>query len=290
VENTRAVLLMVLSMATFAMGDAFVKLSSGAMSVSLVLIFMALPGLIIFATLAHRSAQSPFAYEFFAKPVVWRNIVEAITAICMVSALALAPLSLVISIIQAVPLFVTLGAALVLKEKVGPRRWFAVTAGFFGVLLMLRPDTSGISYGALLALVAAIGLSTRDLLTRAMPKTVGTLQMATWGTAALIPAGLFLLPITGPHTLPTLSGFGLVLCASLVNAIGYYSITAAMRMGDVSFVTPFRYTRLVFALIIAALFFKETPDALTLMGAFIVISSGLFVMWRERKIAVSGNN
>jgi drug/metabolite transporter (DMT)-like permease len=290
VENTRAVLLMVLSMATFAMGDAFVKLSSGAMSVSLVLIFMALPGLIIFATLAHRSAQSPFAYEFFAKPVVWRNIVEAITAICMVSALALAPLSLVISIIQAVTLFVTLGAALVLKEKVGPRRWFAVTAGFFGVLLMLRPDTSGISYGALLALVAAIGLSTRDLLTRAMPKTVGTLQMATWGTAALIPAGLFLLPITGPHTLPTLSGFGLVLCASLVNAIGYYSITAAMRMGDVSFVTPFRYTRLVFALIIAALFFKEMPDALTLLGAFIVISSGLFVMWRERKIAVSGNN
>lgn len=281
---------MVLSMATFAMGDAFVKLSSGAMSVSLVLIFMALPGLIIFATLAHRSAQSPFAYEFFAKPVVWRNIVEAITAICMVSALALAPLSLVISIIQAVTLFVTLGAALVLKEKVGPRRWFAVTAGFFGVLLMLRPDTSGISYGALLALVAAIGLSTRDLLTRAMPKTVGTLQMATWGTAALIPAGLFLLPITGPHTLPTLSGFGLVLCASLVNAIGYYSITAAMRMGDVSFVTPFRYTRLVFALIIAALFFKEMPDALTLLGAFIVISSGLFVMWRERKIAVSGNN
>jgi drug/metabolite transporter (DMT)-like permease len=197
---------------------------------------------------------------------------------------------LVISIIQAVTLFVTLGAALVLKEKVGPRRWFAVTAGFFGVLLMLRPDTSGISYGALLALVAAIGLSTRDLLTRAMPKTVGTLQMATWGTAALIPAGLFLLPITGPHTLPTLSGFGLVLCASLVNAIGYYSITAAMRMGDVSFVTPFRYTRLVFALIIAALFFKEMPDALTLLGAFIVISSGLFVMWRERKIAVSGNN
>ena len=281
---------MVLSMATFAMGDAFVKLSSGAMSVSLVLIFMALPGLIIFATLAHRSAQSLFAYEFFTKPVVWRNIVEAITAICMVSALALAPLSLVISIIQAVPLFVTLGAALVLKEKVGPRRWFAVTAGFFGVLLMLRPDTSGISYGALLALIAAIGLSTRDLLTRAMPKTVGTLQMATWGTAALIPAGLFLLPITGPHTLPALGGFGLVLCASLVNAIGYYSITAAMRMGDVSFVTPFRYTRLVFALIIAALFFKETPDALTLLGAFIVISSGLFVMWRERKIAVSGNN
>lgn len=281
---------MVLSMATFAMGDAFVKLSSGAMSVSLVLIFMALPGLIIFATLAHRSAQSPFAPEFFAKPVVWRNIVEAITAICMISALAFAPLSLVISIIQAVPLFVTLGAALVLKEKVGPRRWFAVTAGFFGVLLMLRPDTSGISFGALLALVAAIGLSTRDLLTRAMPKTVGTLQMATWGTAALIPAGLFLLPITGPHTLPTLGGIGLVLCASLVNAIGYYSITAAMRMGDVSFVTPFRYTRLVFALIIAALFFQETPDALTLLGAFIVIGSGLFVMWRERKISVSGNN
>jgi drug/metabolite transporter (DMT)-like permease len=290
VGNTRAALLMVLAMAGFALGDAFVKLSAGAMSIAQVLIFMSVPGVIIFAILAKRSGQDVFSSQFFDKTVLMRNSVEAFTAICMVSALSLAPLSLVISIIQAVPLFVTLGAALILKEKVGPRRWIALIAGFFGVMLMLRPDASGISFGALLALFAAVGLSTRDLLTRVMPARIGTLQMATWGTAALIPAGFLMLPFTGPHGMPSLSAWGIVLYASLVNAVGYYSITAAMRLGEVSFVTPFRYTRLVFALIIAALFFAEQPDALTLLGAFIVIGSGLFVMWRERKLSVSGNN
>jgi drug/metabolite transporter (DMT)-like permease len=280
---------MILAMATFAMGDAFVKISSSSMSVSQVLIFMSTPGLIIFATLAQRAGQSPFSHAFFARPVILRNCVEGITAICMVSALSMAPLALVISIIQAVPLIVTLGAAVVLKEHVGPRRWIAVIAGFFGVMLMLRPDASGISIGAVFALVAAVGLSMRDLITRVMPAKIGTLQMATWGTAAMIPAGLLLIPFTGPHTMPSLSAWTIVLCASLANAIGYYSITAAMRLGEVSFVTPFRYTRLIFALIIAALFFHERPDTLTLIGAAIVIGSGLFVMWRERKVTVSDN-
>ena len=289
-ENTRAVLLMVLAMAAFALGDAFVKASSSNMSIAQVLIFMAAPGAIIFATLAQRSGQPPLAGSFFSRAIVLRNCIEGATAICMVTGLALAPLALVISIIQAVPLFVTLGAAVVLKEQVGPRRWAAVIVGFVGVLIMLRPDASGISLGAVFALVAAIGLSVRDLMTRVMPNTIGTLQMATWGTAALIPAGLMLLPFTGPHEMPSTTAWIIIFCGSLANAVGYYSITAAMRIGDVATVTPFRYTRLIFALIIAALFFNERPDLLTLIGATIVIGSGLFVMWRESKTAVSDNN
>lgn len=280
---------MVLAMATFAMGDALVKTSAGNMSIAQVLIFMATPGVILFAIVGQRAGQPPISKEFFARPVMLRNAVEGMTAICMVSALAMAPLSLVIAIIQAVPLFVTLGAALILKEKVGPRRWIAVIVGFIGVMLMLRPDASGISFGALVALLAAVGLSARDIITRAMPMRIGTLQMATWGSAALIPAGLLMMPFTGPHAMPSSTAWIIILCASMANAIGYYSITAAMRLGDVSYVTPFRYTRLVFALIIAALFFHERPDTLTLIGAFIVISSGLFVMWRERKTTVSDN-
>ena len=118
---------------------------------------------------------------------------------------------------------------------------------------------------------------------------IGTLQMAAWGSAALIPAGFLVMPFTGPHDMPGPSAWAIILCASLANAIGYYSITAAMRLGEVSYVTPFRYTRLIFALIIAALFFHQRPDTLTLIGAAVVIGSGLFVMWRERKMIVSEN-
>lgn len=276
-------------MATFAIGDALVKTSAGNMSISQVLIFMATPGVIIFAVLGQRSGQPPISGKFFARPVMLRNLVEGATAICMVSALSMAPLGLVIAIIQAVPLFVTLGAAVILKEKVGPRRWGAVIVGFIGVMLMLRPDASGVSLGAFIALLAAVGLSARDIITRSMPMRIGTLQMATWGSAALIPAGMILLPFTGPHEMPSSTAWIIIICASLANATGYYSITAAMRLGEVSYVTPFRYTRLVFALIIAALVFQESPDLLTLIGAFIVIGSGLFVMWREKQANVSDN-
>jgi len=154
-----------------------------------------------------------------------------------------------------------------------------------GVLLRLRPDACGGLVGAGLALAAAVGLAARDLVTRIAPKTASNLQMATWGMAALLPAGLLLLPLSAP--LPSLGGPPLTFAvlAALANAIGYFGITAAMRIGTVSVVTPFRYTRLVFSLLIAVLFLAETPDALTLAGAVLVIGSGLFVFWREHRLA-----
>ncbi|MEM9581211.1 MAG: DMT family transporter [Pseudomonadota bacterium] len=289
-ENARAIALMTLSMAGFAVGDAMVKTASDYMSIAQILIFMATPAAVLFAVMAHRSGQSVFSRSFLSGPVALRNSVEAVTAICMVSALAMAPLALVISITQAVPLFVTIGAAVVLRETVGPRRWAAVLIGLVGVLLMLRPSEGGLSLGAALALAAALGLALRDLVTRITPVSIGTLQMAAWGMFALIPAGIVMLPFTGPHENPSALGWLTVGVASIANAGAYYAITAAMRLGDVSAVTPFRYSRLLFALIIAIVFFAERPDILTLIGAAIVIGSGLFVMWRERKASVSDNN
>jgi len=284
-DTSRAIALMIVSMAAFALGDALVKAASEYLSVAQVLIFMALPAVAIFAVLAQRAGQPVFSRDFFARASLLRNGIESLTAICMVSALAAAPLSLVISITQAVPLLVTLGAALVLREAVGPRRWAAILIGLIGVLVMLRPDTSGLSLGALFALGAAVGLAVRDLVTRVTPARIGTLQMATWGMCALVFAGAALMPFTGPHPVIPPMGWVIVGFAAIANAVGYYAITAAMRIGDVAAVTPFRYSRLIFALILAVLVFGERPDALTLLGALIVIGSGLYVMWRERRVA-----
>ncbi len=283
-ETRRAIALMILAMAAFAAGDALVKLASHSLSVSQILIFMAIPGVLIFGSLCKRAGQPLVTLHALARPMLLRNVVEGATAICMVTALSLTPLSLVISIQQAVPLLVTLGAALILGHKVGPRRWAAIAVGLAGVLLILRPGSADLSVGVLLAVLAALGLATRDLVTRIMPPEVTTMQMATWGMAALIPAGVALLPFSGPHPWPNVLSWGVVLAGSLVNALGYYAITAAMRVGDVASVTPFRYTRLLFALIIAVVFFGERPDWIAVLGASIVIGSGLFVMLRERKL------
>ena len=276
---------MTTAMAFFAVGDTFVKISTNSLSSAQVILFMAIPATLIFVGLTWRAGQSVFSPGFRHPAILARTTIEAFTAICMVNAMALAPMSLVISITQAVPLLVTIGAALLLKEHVGPRRWFAVIAGLCGVLLMLRPGADGISFGAILAVGSAIGLAARDVATRLAPPTVSTVQMATWGMASMIPAALVLFPITHPHSPVTQGPMIAVLIAALATSIGYYAITAAMRIGEVSLVTPFRYSRLVFSLAIAVVFLHERPDMLTLLGAAIVISSGLFVLWRERRMS-----
>lgn len=280
--NLRAIALMVGSMACFAVGDALVKAASARVSVPEVILGMAILGTAIFATLTLRAGDRLFTRDVLAPAVMIRNGVEGVTAICMVSALALAPLSLVASITQAVPLLVTVGAAWVLKEQVGPRRWAAVGIGFCGVLVMLRPDVSGGLAGPLLALGAAVGLAARDLATRLAPDTATTPQMATWGMLSIAPAALILMPFAAPPAAPDPMGYGIVALAALGTAGGYFAITAAMRIGEVAVVAPFRYTRLLFALILAMLFLGERPDGLTLLGAAIVIGSGLYVFWRER--------
>ena len=150
---------------------------------------------------------------------------------------------------------------------------------------MLRPSTDGIELGAIWALLAAFGLASRDVASRMVPKEVQNLQLATWGTVSLLP-GAVILGFIGPP-LPAISAphFGVLIVVSVLVAFGYLAITTSTRIGDVSLVAPFRYSRLVFALIIAVLFLSERPDPITLFGAAIVIASGLFVFIRERQTA-----
>jgi drug/metabolite transporter (DMT)-like permease len=201
-----------------------------------------------------------------------------------VSALALIPLSTLSAVIQANPLLVTLGAAFFLGEAVGWRRWLAIFVGLFGVLLIIRPGTAGVRRQSIwLAVVAAVGLSLRDLATRPVPRTVPTTLLASYSFRL---RGAWRAP---DHPLPRAGpsgarGAGLAGAGHPLGLVAIFSITAAMRVGDVSAVTPFRYTRLVFALVIAFFVFGERPDAWTLIGAAIVVASGLYSFWREAQV------
>ncbi|KMW57574.1 putative membrane protein [Candidatus Rhodobacter oscarellae] len=283
-SNLRAIGLMLFSMATFAIGDALIKVASADLAVGQMVLIIASMGLVFFVALALRAGQPLYAPGFWAPPVILRNLVEACTAICMVSAISATTLSLTISIVQAVPLLVTLGAALFLGEHVGPRRWVAVAVGLLGVMIMLRPSSEGIALGALWAVGAAIGLAVRDIASRLAPPDVTNLQLAIWGTASLIPSSALFMAFT--EAAPLAPGpLAITFVAAAATALGYYAITAAMRTGEVSAVAPFRYTRLLFALVLAMLFLGERPDAATLIGAAVVIASGLFVLLRERALA-----
>jgi drug/metabolite transporter (DMT)-like permease len=284
----RAIGLMVGAMASFAMADMLIKIAARAVTSAEVILIMGLMGTFLFAVLTRCAGHAVVTPMYFHRAVLARNGFEVVLNVGIISALAVAPLSLVSSISQATPLVVTLAAALILGERVGPRRWIAVIIGLGGVLLILRPGGSEMSVGAIFALISVIGAAGRDVATRLIPRGIPTLQLATWGFSVLIPTGtLMVLLSPGVGKLPDPFSLLILLGATFWAALAYYAITASVRLADVSLVSPFRYTRLIFALFLGILLLGERPDAPTLIGAAIVIGSGLFVLLRERALARS---
>jgi drug/metabolite transporter (DMT)-like permease len=284
-QNMRGIALMIAAMAGFAVEDAFIKTAAGFMPVGEILLILGTGGTVIFGTLARLGGARLFSPVLLTRPVWIRNLSEMLGTLCFVSAIALAPLATVSAILQATPLAVTLGAAVVLKAPVGWRRWTAILVGFAGVLLIVRPGASGVDLGAILALLAVFGLAARDLATRAVPASVSSMVLATYGFASVIPAGAILLVFSGGAVMPDRAAALTLLGALIVGVFAYYAIVAAMRVGDIAVVTPFRYTRLLFALVIGVTVFHERPDAPTLVGAAIIIATGLYTLIREARLA-----
>lgn len=283
-ENTRAALWMVGSMAAFAVEDLFLKRAAGALPPGLVLVINGLIGGTIFAILARRRGEQPFSLAAFRGHALARNLAEAAAALLYILVLALAPLSFAAAMLQALPLMVTAGAAMFLGETVGWRRWTSILVGLVGVMIILQPWNSGFDPVGLAMLASVAAVAIRDLVTRRMPATTGSMSLSCWGVYASVPAGLvLLLAMEEAPVLPGAIAAADLAGAILFGCIGYYMVVAAMRLGEVSAVAPFRYTRLVFSVLLAVIFLGERPTATVLLGAAIVTASGLYVLSRERK-------
>jgi drug/metabolite transporter (DMT)-like permease len=220
-----------------------------------------------------------------SRPILLRSLAELVGTLSYVTAITLTPISTASAILQATPLLVTLGAAVLFGEMVGWRRWSAIFVGFFGVLLIIRPGTDGFDQLSLITLVGVLGFAGRDLATRGVPKETSSMQLSFLAFLTLVPASMILsLREKTPWIAPTQTICVLVIGATIITALAYYAIVAAMRVGEISFVTPFRYTRLVFALIFGIVIFGERPDVVTLTGSTIIVLSGIYTVWRERRI------
>ena len=285
-ENLRAIALMVLSMAGFAIEDMLIKYIALEMPTGQFLMLIGAGGALIFTLMAWRQGQAVLSADFLRPTIIIRNLGEVIGTLGFVTALVLTPLSSASAILQATPLAVTLGAALFLREAVGWRRWSAILIGFCGVVAVIRPGLEGFQPASLFAVLGVIGLATRDVATRATPATISSLVLSAHGFGMLVPAGAFLLWISGGAVAPSAQGYGLLFAALIIGVSAYYALTLSMRLGDVAVVTPFRYVRLAFALFIGVTVFHEQPDAWTLGGAAIIILSGLYTFFRERQLGL----
>ncbi len=282
-ENLRGILWMIAAMAGFALEDTFIKLAAGTLPLGPVVVVFGLGGCLFFAALTRARGLALFPPAARSRPVLWRAVFEVVGRAGYFLGITLTPLSNASAILQASPLFVTLGAALFFGEQVGWRRWSAIAVGFAGVLIVLRPGLEGFTPASIFTLIGTLGFAARDLGTRAAPKSLSNLHLATYGFAVLVPTGLVLGLFTGP--IPPLDprSVAFVGAATMFGIAGYYSITAAMRLGEVGVVTPFRYTRLLFAILLGMAIFGERPDAMTLLGGAVIVASGLYTILRSAR-------
>ncbi|MFN3954708.1 MAG: DMT family transporter [Pararhodobacter sp.] len=281
-HNLRGSLLMVAAMAGFAIEDALIKFLAAIIPAGQIMVFIGLGGAACFGLLAARRGFGLWHPSALRGAVLIRNLAEMLGAASMVMAIVMVPLAVVTAILQAMPLAVTLGAALFLGEPVGWRRWLAIGIGFAGVLLILRPGAASFDPAALLAVLGVLALSARDLATRRVPARVHSLQLAGWGFLAVVPGGLVLMALgMQAPVMPDAVQWGWLFLALLAGILAYGALVSATRLGDIAVTTPFRYSRLVFAMAIGAMFFGERPDGLTLLGSGLIVGAGLFTLWRQ---------
>lgn len=279
-ENIRGAVLMSAAMALFALEDMFVKRAATALPVGEVLMLFGFGGMLAFIALALRAGHTLWHPAVRSPLMLMKAGFEMTGRIGYTLGIALTPLSNASAILQATPLVVVAGAALFFRERVGPRRWAAIGIGFVGVLVILRPGLAGFVTAALWTVMGLLGFAGRDLATRAAPKVLTNFQLGIYGFAALIPSGAIILAVTGGARLPSATNLLPIAGAIAFGVTAYWALTAAMRIGEVSVVTPFRYTRLIFALILGVLVFGEHPDAYTLAGAALIVASGVYTLLR----------
>lgn len=215
------------------------------------------------------------------KFVALRALGEIMATVGFLTALAHMPLANVTAILQALPLTVTMAAALFLAEPVGWRRWTAIGVGFVGVMIIVRPGLEGFSIYSLSALFAVACVTLRDIATRRLSSEAPSLFVALITAIAITGLGAVMVPsITWVQ--PTGSMWLVITGASVAIIFGYLFSIMTMRVGEIGFVAPFRYTAMVWAILMGILIFGEWPDAYTITGTAVIVITGLYSFHRER--------
>ncbi|MFZ1725223.1 MAG: DMT family transporter [Albidovulum sp.] len=282
-DNMRGAAYMTLAMAAFTVNDTCMKSVTVEMPLYQALVLRGFLTMIALALIAQKMGGLRLHQgRSDMRLIGYRTIGEVGGTAAFLTALKHMPLANLSAIMQVLPLAVTLVAALFLREKVGWRRLSAILIGFLGVLMIVRPGSSGFDVWSLLGLSAVAFVVLRDLTTRRLSAGVPSVTVAFYAAASVTLMGIMLVPFTG--WVPVTLHLGLLIAAaSAFVIVGYLVVVMAMRVGEVGIVAPFRYTALIFAIALGWLAFGQLPDNWTMIGAMIVIVTGIYTFYRERR-------
>lgn len=213
-----------------------------------------------------------------------RCLLGIASILCTFQALVMLPLADATTISFMVPVFATVLSWLVLREYVGPHRWFAVFLGFSGVIIVMRPGGSGLEVsteGVAVALVAAFGSAGVAVTLRGMRHTEHVAAIVFWFFVASVCVGAALLPFFGHiHDGSTLL---ILAAAGMAGGLMQLTVTASFRWAPIAVLSPFDYLQIVGALVLGWLLLSSVPTLNTLAGAVLIACSGLYIAWRERR-------
>ena len=281
--NVRGAFFMVVAMAAFSVEDMLVKAITQTLPIAQILIMLGMLGMLFFMLCATVRKERVFHPAIKERALIFRSTCEIAARLFFTLALATTSLSSTSAILQATPLVVMVGAVFFFNEKVGYRRWLAAIIGFVGVLLIIRPGAESFEPASLFAVLATLGFAGRDLGTRAAPDGLSSVQLGVYGFLMLLIAGLVAWAGNAQWNPLTLMQALHLLLIAVVGVVAYLALTSAMRCGEIALVSPFRYTRLLFALLLGALVFSEVPDFLMLLGCVLIVASGIFSLRRGAK-------
>lgn len=275
---------MTLSMFGYVVNDAFIKRATEDIPLFQAIFLRGLLATAVLAVIVRAQGVAVPPRRYLQRPLLLRMAMEAVGTVTYLLALTKVPIAGLTAVMQLVPIAVTFAAARLLRERVDLHRVAAIAFGFLGVMLVVRPGSDDFSPWFLVGLIAVVGLVVRELATRQISNDMAGPAIAL-GTSVVITTMGGIVSIVQGWDRPTTTAALFLGAASFFLSLAYVASVVTVRLGDISFTAPFRYTVLVFAIVLQIVVFNDVPDALTFAGSAVVAAAGLYALQHERRLA-----
>ena len=281
-SNLRGITFMLIAMCFFIVGDAVTKAVGARLPVGEVIFLRSLAATLVLLPFVVGISPLKMLRDSYSRPMLIRNIGEVCGSLLFVTSLVRIPIANATAIMQTTPLMITAAAALFLGEPVGWRRWTATIVGFLGALLIIRPTSPDFSWWYLPAILAIACVTMRDLGTRYIDRAVPT-RLIAFLTFVLTGTGGLLLGLTESWIMPSGIDAMRLLGTGVVHTIGASCMVIALRSGgEIATIIPFRYSIVLWSIIIGYVFWGELPHPTSIVGILIVVGAGLYTVHREQ--------
>ena len=281
-KNFYGSLYMTLSMFGYASSDAFIKYIGLILPLSEILFLRGILAVFLLLLLTYlRNELFVSVDKNQIKFLILRVIGDVGCTIFFLTALINMKLANATAVLQCLPLALVFSASVFLKEDVGWRRWSAIIFGFFGVLIIIKPATAEFNYYSLVALIAVCFIVLRDLSTRSLHEAIPSTFVSLITALSLTITGLLFLPFQ-TWVKPSFEIIGSLSANAVLLILGVLFNIISMRTGEVSFIAPFRYSIIIFAILYGIIFYNEFPDKLMILGSIMLVSAGLYTLYREQ--------